>query len=80
MPRPKSDSEVGHYEAELAAVTKKLEEARSREKAPGPFRVASLGDSVGGLVEVLAYGVPVGLGSHVHWDRKIDGLRRAHDR
>jgi len=23
---------------------------------------------------VIAYGVPVGLGSHVHWDRKIDGL------
>ena len=31
------------------------------------------GDSLGGVVEVLAYGVPVGLGSHVHWDRKIDG-------
>jgi chorismate synthase len=31
------------------------------------------GDSLGGIVEVLAYGVPVGLGSHVHWDRKIDG-------
>jgi chorismate synthase len=30
------------------------------------------GDSLGGVVEVLAYGVPVGLGSHVHWDRKID--------
>ena len=32
------------------------------------------GDSLGGVVEVLAYGVPVGLGSPVHWDRKIDGL------
>ena len=32
------------------------------------------GDSLGGAAEVLAYGVPVGLGSHVHWDRKIDGL------
>jgi chorismate synthase len=30
------------------------------------------GDSLGGVAEVLAYGVPVGLGSHVHWDRKID--------
>src|SRR3954447_11818305 len=34
---------------------------------------AKLGDSLGGVVEVLAYGVPVGLGSHVHWDRKLDG-------
>jgi len=35
---------------------------------------AKVGDSLGGVVEVLAYGVPVGLGSHVHWDRKIDAL------
>lgn len=34
--------------------------------------VAREGDSIGGVVEVLAYGVPVGLGSHVHWDRKLD--------
>jgi chorismate synthase len=32
------------------------------------------GDSLGGVVEVLAEGVPVGLGSHVHWDRKLDAL------
>jgi chorismate synthase len=30
------------------------------------------GDTLGGVVEVLAYGVPPGLGSYVHWDRKID--------
>ena len=35
---------------------------------------AKQGDSLGGLVEVLGYGLPVGLGSHVHWDRKLDGL------
>ena len=35
---------------------------------------AKAGDSLGGVVEVLAYGVPVGLGSHVHWDRRLDGL------
>jgi len=33
---------------------------------------AKVGDSLGGVAEVLAYGVPVGLGSHVHWDRKLD--------
>ena len=32
------------------------------------------GDTVGGVVEVVATGVPIGLGSHVQWDRKIDGL------
>jgi chorismate synthase len=35
---------------------------------------AKVGDSLGGIVEVIAYGVPVGLGSYVHWDRKLDGL------
>jgi chorismate synthase len=35
---------------------------------------AKQGDSVGGVAEVVAYGVPVGLGSHVHWDRKLDAL------
>ena len=35
---------------------------------------AKEGDSLGGIVEVLAYGLPVGLGSYVHWDRKLDGL------
>jgi chorismate synthase len=37
-------------------------------------QAAKEGDSLGGVVEVLAYGVPVGLGSHVHWDRKLDAL------
>ncbi len=35
---------------------------------------AKVGDSLGGVAEVIAYGVPVGLGSHVHWDRKLDAL------
>jgi chorismate synthase len=35
---------------------------------------AKAGDSLGGVVEVLGFGIPPGLGSHVHWDRRIDGL------
>ncbi|MDQ4148467.1 MAG: chorismate synthase, partial [Actinomycetota bacterium] len=39
----------------------------------GQIEVAGeAGDSLGGVVEVLAYGVPPGLGSHVHWDRRLD--------
>jgi len=32
----------------------------------------SEGDTLGGVVEVLAYNLPPGLGSHVHWDRRLD--------
>jgi len=35
---------------------------------------AKAGDSLGGVAEVVAHGVPVGLGSHVHWDRRLDAL------
>jgi len=31
------------------------------------------GDTLGGVVEVVGYGLPPGLGSHVHWDRRLDG-------
>jgi len=31
------------------------------------------GDTVGGVVEVVVLGLPIGLGSHVQWDRKLDG-------
>ncbi len=43
---------------------KKMIEAIDEAKAAG--------DTVGGAFEVVAKGVPVGLGSHVHWDRKLD--------
>ncbi|NNN22215.1 MAG: chorismate synthase, partial [Acidimicrobiales bacterium] len=45
------------------------------EKMVAAIKAASKeGDSLGGTVEAIAIGVPVGLGSHVHWDRRIDGL------
>jgi chorismate synthase len=31
------------------------------------------GDTLGGVVEVVIHGLPPGLGSHVHWDRRLDG-------
>lgn len=31
------------------------------------------GDTLGGVFEVIAHGVPIGLGSHAHWERRLDG-------
>ena len=36
-------------------------------------RAREAGDTVGGSFEVIAHGLPAGLGSHVQWDRKLDG-------
>ena len=48
--------------------------AAAREMVAAIKAAAKDGDSLGGVAEVLAFAVPVGLGSHVHWDRKLDGL------
>lgn len=45
-----------------ARMMAKVDEARSK------------GDTVGGIFEVTVTGLPIGLGSHVHWDRKLDGM------
>lgn len=55
-------------------------EVRTADVEAEPAMIAAIrdaareGDSLGGVVEVLAYGVPIGLGSHVHWDRRLDAL------
>lgn len=35
-------------------------------------KAASIGDSLGGIIEVLAWGIPPGLGSYAHYDRRLD--------
>lgn len=53
-------------------------EVRCADKEASQAMIAEIeaahkdGDTLGGVVEVIAYFVPVGLGSHVHWDRRLD--------
>ena len=48
-----------------AGMIARIDEARSN------------GDSVGGVFEVVAHGLPIGLGSYVHWDRRLDAALAA---
>jgi len=45
-------------------------EARMKQEID---QARALGDSLGGIFEIIVCNVPVGLGSHVHWERKLDG-------
>lgn len=68
--RPKFEDLVTIDESSVRCFDKKSEE----KMIAAIEAAAKAGDSLGGRVEVLGYGVPLGLGSHVHWDRRIDGL------
>jgi chorismate synthase len=46
-------------------------EARMKEEVE---RVSRTGDTVGGVFEVVAHGVPAGLGTYANWDERLDGL------
>ena len=49
-------------------------DAASAERIAARIQEAMRGkNTVGGVIEIVALNVPVGLGSHVHWDRRLDG-------
>jgi len=58
-----SDSDLRMHDTNAEKKAKKLiDEAKAK------------GDTLGGIVEVYVTGTPIGIGSHVQWDRKLDGL------
>src|ERR1700681_433493 len=74
--------DIGYDGVDTDAVTaKEIEESPVRCPDPDASaqmvteidHVAELGDTIGGTFRVVARGVPPGLGSYVHWDRKLDG-------
>ena len=76
------DVEVPHGPAALDAMRDRADDSpvRCSTTASAEAMVAAIDaaradkDSLGGVVEVVAHcGVPPGLGSFVHWDRKLDG-------
>ena len=81
-------AEVGGVAVDPARAGRSREEAdASPLRCPDPDAEArmiaridearSSGDTVGGVFEVVAHGLPVGLGSYVHWDRRLDAALAA---
>ena len=77
-------AEVGGVAVDPARCTRSRTEAEASPlRCPDPDaeprmvaridEARALGNTVGGVFEVVAHGLPVGLGSHVHWDRRLDG-------
>ncbi len=60
-----------------ASPVRTLDDEAGRRMMEAIDRAKAEGDTLGGVFEVVVTGVPVGLGSHVSWDRKLDG-RLAH--
>ncbi len=81
-------AEVGGVAVDPAACTRPRDEAdASPLRCPDPAAEArmiaridearSAGDTVGGVFEVVVHGLPIGLGSYVHWDRRLDAALAA---
>ena len=81
-------AEVGGVAVDPARATLSREEAdASPLRCPDPVAEAAMiaridearsnGDTVGGVFEVVAHGLPIGLGSYVHWDRRLDAALAA---
>ncbi len=61
------------WEAVEASPVRCADPAAARRMMEAIDAAREAGDTLGGIFEVWATGVPIGLGSHVHWDRKLDG-------
>src|SRR3954470_5742330 len=81
-------AEVGGVALEPLNATRSREDAdASPLRCPDPDAEAAMiaridearssGDTVGGVFEVVAHGLPIGVGSYVHWDRRLDAALAA---
>ncbi len=71
-----SDSQILPLPTDLASVdaspVRCFDENAAKDMESEVSAAQKEGDTLGGVIEVLVYGLPPGLGSHVHWDRRLD--------
>ncbi len=65
--------EAWPWDAVEASPVRAVTPARARLMVEQIDQARAAGSTLGGVFEVIAWGLPIGLGSHVHWDRKLDG-------
>lgn len=71
---PLDDADLAELEAKVLASEMFCADAEATERMKETVKAAwQEGDSLGGIVEVLVDGLPVGIGSYTQWDRKLDG-------
>ncbi|MFN8634454.1 MAG: chorismate synthase [Chloroflexota bacterium] len=73
-PRGSKNPEIAAFWSEVEGSPVRCFDADASERMVEEIKATRLDkDTVGGIFEVIAYGVPIGLGSHTQWDEKIDG-------
>jgi chorismate synthase len=70
---PETDDYVARFEAAEASDVRCPDPAASERMHVAIHEAIEAKDTLGGIIEVVALGLPPGLGSHVHYDRKLDG-------
>jgi len=72
--RGSKNPEIAAFWVEVDASDVRCADADASEKMVEEIKAARLAqDTLGGIFEVIVYGLPIGLGSHTQWDEKLDG-------
>jgi chorismate synthase len=73
LERPATWKKIKSVSADLDSPLRCMDAATQEEMKAEVDAALKNGDTVGGIFEIVAHNVPVGLGSHAQWDEKLDG-------
>lgn len=73
LERPANWDEIRAVSEDIASPLRCVDPATQEEMKAEVDAALKAGDTVGGIFEIVAHSVPVGLGSHAQWDEKLDG-------